>query len=175
MDSEAPITEADLDRWDVITDNASRGPWEWWTSNSFRRLSGPSGKDGDILHAVVSQYDRHPDVSIREEDMDFIEEARDAMPQLLAEVRRLRALAVQGATKPMSIRNTSEVITGAARDLDAALEVLRPFARWGRAWAPEGYPPKFVAARQPDGTPVLTVGDCVAAWEFWQAHRQEEP
>lgn len=89
-ESEAPITEADLARWETATSNASRGPWEWWTSCSFRRLSGADGKDGGVLRAVVYQ-DGQPEIECTEEDMDFIEEARDAMPRLLAEVRQLRA------------------------------------------------------------------------------------
>lgn len=35
----------------AIADEASPGPWEWWTSNSMRRLTGPDGKDGGVLSA----------------------------------------------------------------------------------------------------------------------------
>jgi len=39
------------------------GPWMWWTSCSFRRLSSQvTGRDGDVLHAVVQRSDGHPDV-----------------------------------------------------------------------------------------------------------------
>lgn len=37
------------------------GPWSWWTSNSFRRLSGADGRDGGVLYPTV-QRDGHPDV-----------------------------------------------------------------------------------------------------------------
>ena len=38
------------------------GPWRWWTSNSFRRLSSDAtGKDGDVLYACVCP-DRVADV-----------------------------------------------------------------------------------------------------------------
>lgn len=39
------------------------GPWKWWTSCSYRRLSSEAtGHDGDVLHAVVQRSDGHPDV-----------------------------------------------------------------------------------------------------------------
>lgn len=39
------------------------GPWKWWTSCSFRRLSSEAtGRDGDVLHAVIQRGDGHPDV-----------------------------------------------------------------------------------------------------------------
>ena len=42
------------------------GPWEWWTSNSFRRLSSAvTRRDGDVLCAVVQRSDGHPDVLLR--------------------------------------------------------------------------------------------------------------
>lgn len=36
------------------------GPWSWWTSCSFRRLSATW--DGDVLHAVIQRSDGHPDI-----------------------------------------------------------------------------------------------------------------
>ena len=63
------------------------GPWEWWTSCSFRRLSAQG--DGDVLCAVT-QSDGHPDVHIENggwegPDGRLIEIA----PTLLAEYERL--------------------------------------------------------------------------------------
>lgn len=41
------------------------GPWRWWTSCSFRRLSSEAtGRDGDVLHAVTQRSDGHPDVHL---------------------------------------------------------------------------------------------------------------
>lgn len=68
---------------------ASAGPWEWWTSNSFRRLSGPDGKDGGIAYATVAR-DGQPDISIREDDMEFIAHARTDVENLVHEVEYLR-------------------------------------------------------------------------------------
>ncbi len=56
------------------------GPWRWWTSNSFRRLSSDAtGKDGDVLSATVSRSDGHPDLIVSEADMKLI----GAAPNLL--------------------------------------------------------------------------------------------
>ena len=41
------------------------GPWKWWTSCSYRRLSSDAtGHDGDVLTAVVQRSDGHPDVHL---------------------------------------------------------------------------------------------------------------
>ena len=41
------------------------GPWKWWTSCSFRRLSSEATcRDGDVLHAVTQRSDGHPDVHL---------------------------------------------------------------------------------------------------------------
>lgn len=39
------------------------GPWETWTSCSFRRITGPDGIDGGVLHALNQRSDGHPDLS----------------------------------------------------------------------------------------------------------------
>jgi hypothetical protein len=38
------------------------GPWEMWTSNSFRRISGPDGRDGGVLCAITQCRHGHPDL-----------------------------------------------------------------------------------------------------------------
>ena len=85
------ITSETLADWRRICDRATKGPWRWWTSNSWRRLSSdPSGKDGDVLSPFVNQADKHPDCAVSEENQEFIAVARTAMPALLDEVDRLR-------------------------------------------------------------------------------------
>lgn len=78
------------------------GPWEWWTSCSFRRLSAEG--DGDVLCAVT-QNDGHPDVHLKNggwegPDGRLIELA----PILLAEYER----------------NLTELTTRRARDAEVA-------------------------------------------------------
>lgn len=65
----------------------TKGPWKWWTSNSFRRLSGPDGKDGGVLCPTVSRSDGHPDLIVSKADMALIESAPDLLEALEAVVR----------------------------------------------------------------------------------------
>lgn len=60
----------------------TKGPWKWWTSNSFRRLSGPDGKDGGVLCPTVSRSDGHPDLIVSKADMALIESAPDLLEAL---------------------------------------------------------------------------------------------
>ena len=73
------------------------GPWEVWTSNSFRRISGPDGRDGGVLHAT-RQRDGHPDLSAGPEMLTALCRMRnrhadlaDQLAAACAEVERLRA------------------------------------------------------------------------------------
>ncbi|HGU9880505.1 TPA: hypothetical protein ACNJ4A_000505 [Citrobacter freundii] len=61
------------------------GPWEWWTSNSFLRLSSRStGKDGGVIDSTVMR-DGHPTLLVKKEDMPLIA----AAPELLESLQRL--------------------------------------------------------------------------------------
>lgn len=84
---------------------ATPGPWNWWTSNSWRRLKR---YDRGITQNVLEPYvcrDGHPDLSISEEDMAYIAAASpDLILAMAAEIDRLTA------------------------QLDKAREALEPFA-----------------------------------------------
>jgi len=68
---------------------ATPGPWTWWTSNSYRRLSSDATrKDGDVLRGVA-QRDGHPDIACSEADRAYIAAANPAaILVLLAELER---------------------------------------------------------------------------------------
>ena len=73
-----------IDRATAVISPATPGPWQWWTSCSYRRLSSvPSGADGDVLHGVVQRHDNHPDVHCSEADRAFIAESRMLVPGLV--------------------------------------------------------------------------------------------
>lgn len=73
-----------IDHATAVTSPATPGPWLWWTSCSYRRLSSvPSGADGDVLHGVVQRHDNHPDVHCSEADRAFIAESRMLVPGLV--------------------------------------------------------------------------------------------
>ena len=62
------------------------GPWQWWTSNSFLRLSSKdTGKDGDVIDSF-SMSDGATSLSVNVADMHLIA----AAPDLLKELQKLR-------------------------------------------------------------------------------------
>lgn len=67
--------------------NFTPGPWEWWTSNSFLRLSSKAtGKDGGVIDSTVMR-DGHPTLIVKKEDMALIA----AAPELLEALQLLMA------------------------------------------------------------------------------------
>lgn len=76
------LSRPELEELERLNREATPGPWEWWTSNSMRRLTGPSGQAGGVAHAFVA-HDRVPDIAIRDEDMRLIAELRNNATALL--------------------------------------------------------------------------------------------
>ncbi|MFI4031762.1 hypothetical protein [Klebsiella quasipneumoniae] len=68
------------------------GPWEWWTSNSFLRLSSKAtGKDGGVIDSTVMR-DGHPTLVVKKEDMALIA----AAPELLKALQLAEKAMVSG-------------------------------------------------------------------------------
>ena len=63
------------------------GPWEWWSSNSYYRLSHNS--DGDVLYAYIATNDGHPCVQVGEADRALIAAAPELFEALEAIVTDL--------------------------------------------------------------------------------------
>lgn len=59
------------------------GPWTVASSNSFRRINSPDGKDGGVLHAYTQRSDGHPDLSMSEQSLWALCRVVNAMPGLL--------------------------------------------------------------------------------------------
>ena len=60
------------------------GPWKWWTSNSFLRLSSQAtGKDGGVIDSYVMK-DGHSSLIVSKEDMNLIAAAPDLLNALQA-------------------------------------------------------------------------------------------
>ncbi|EPR9026442.1 hypothetical protein ACU9CR_003744 [Cronobacter dublinensis] len=68
--------------------NFTPGPWEWWTSNSFLRLSSQAtGKDGGVIDSYAMS-DGHTSLSVSKADMALIA----AAPDLLAALQEMTAI-----------------------------------------------------------------------------------
>ena len=59
------------------------GPWKWWTSCSWRRLSQdvPNAKEGGVLCPYVAR-DGHPDVMVSDDDARLIASAPELLEAL---------------------------------------------------------------------------------------------
>ena len=77
-------TVAQSDAWRKLADAATPGPWEEVAESGEWWITGP-----DIFNDVVMTSDAS---EISQADADFICAARAAVPALLAEVERLRAI-----------------------------------------------------------------------------------
>lgn len=75
---------AELARVDAVL---PAGPWEVWTSCSFRRITGSDGKDGGVLSGIVQRSDGHADLSMPEEQLQALVALRNALPSMLAALR----------------------------------------------------------------------------------------
>ena len=62
----------DLNKLIAAVDTLPDGPWEVWTSCSFRRISGPDGRDGGVLCGVIQRSDGHPDLSMNERQLQAL-------------------------------------------------------------------------------------------------------
>lgn len=59
------------------------GPWEWWTSNSWRRLRhSDRGVSTNVLYPDV-HYDGQADIVVSEADMHLIAAAPDLLTALI--------------------------------------------------------------------------------------------
>ena len=64
-----------------LLDAATPGPWELWTSCSWRRFCGPRGSM--VIEPVIQRSDNHPDLVVSAEDAALIIAMRNNLPELL--------------------------------------------------------------------------------------------
>jgi hypothetical protein len=93
------FSDAELDQLALRCDAASKPPWQsfiegrdHWGGDNFIRVGGMDDSEPDMY---VSRSTAEGSLPASDADLDFIARARQDLPLLLAEVRRLRASAEQ--------------------------------------------------------------------------------
>lgn len=86
------LTEEQLSELERLNREATPGAWEWWTSNSVRRLKSLTPDGWQHVAEAFKACDGVPCIAIQEADAELIAKTRNALPPLLSEVRQLRAL-----------------------------------------------------------------------------------
>ena len=85
MNTNEPITQERLDAIQARVDGATGGPWGCYGDGAHEVFDAGEYSDGDRGEVVAAVIDKLSDAV-------FIAEAREDIPALLAEVKRLRAL-----------------------------------------------------------------------------------
>lgn len=68
------------------------GPWELWTSCSYRRIKRREGHTTkEVLNAYLQRGDDHPDLSMPEDQLAALVRIRNALPTLLSTITHLAA------------------------------------------------------------------------------------
>jgi hypothetical protein len=90
MTDDPPISDVELDAMQQRADAASKGPWKSWiegrdmtSGSTFIQIGGDDDREEDM-------YVDRDDGPTSDADVDFIAAARQDVPRLIAEVRRLR-------------------------------------------------------------------------------------
>lgn len=89
------------------------GPWEWWTSNSFLRLSSKvTGKDGGVIDSY-RMSDGHTSLSVKYEDMALIAAAPELLESLQSCIEWLDIHAPAGSAESLCITDSRAAIAKA--------------------------------------------------------------
>lgn len=103
------------------------GPWEWWTSNSWRRLRhSDRGVSTNVLYPSVHS-DGQADIDVTEDDMGLIA----AAPEMLAagvEIDRL-ILVIESAVRYADQLNHAEVLAALKANRAAIIKARTPVSR----------------------------------------------
>ncbi|NMP22222.1 hypothetical protein [Sulfobacillus harzensis] len=85
------ITNEELERWQALCDAATPGPWSW---DGLDLVGGQEPNKSVIPRVAPDAYGEWY-ANWAKDDVRFVATARDAMPALIAEVRRLRGQQAQ--------------------------------------------------------------------------------
>jgi len=97
MSHQEPLTDAELESIAIRAAAATPGPWSAWVEGRDGYggdnviLIGPRDADNDLPDMYVTHADSDGTYPAPTKDLDFIANARQDVPRLIAEIRRLRA------------------------------------------------------------------------------------
>jgi hypothetical protein len=90
-----PISDAELDEIERRCSAASKAPWQsfiegrdHWSGDDFICVGGLDDNEPDMYISRATSEGLNP---AADEDLDFIAHARQDIPRLVAEIKRLRA------------------------------------------------------------------------------------
>jgi len=89
----------DLDKLEAIRQAATPGPWVWWTSNSYMRLSARG--DGDVAYGH-RLHDGVCTITISKENAEFIQTFNPALVSRLIALARSNTPAASGDKQPLA-------------------------------------------------------------------------
>lgn len=92
--------DLDMDNLEALARAATPGPWLWWTSNSYMRLSARG--DGDVMHGE-RLYDGVCTVNIKRADAAFTEALDPATVLALIDLARRAPAPIVAHDAPASI------------------------------------------------------------------------
>ena len=81
-----PLSEAELEELAALAQAASPAPWVAHTGPGHREYIAISDRDGE----QPDMYVEHDEIPAPAADLQFIAAARNSVPRLIAEIRRLR-------------------------------------------------------------------------------------
>lgn len=85
--TEQPITDAELDEWQALTDAAAGGPW---VAGDYYDWDVKQALNPWQTIALLTACYPEGGIGLEEGDARFIAASRSAVPRLIAEVRRLK-------------------------------------------------------------------------------------
>lgn len=160
-----PATEAGRAALRKMCEAATPEPWEWWASNSWRRLRNDcgGGVHSNVALPTVGN-DGQPDIQVRPEDMAFIAAARTALP---AALDRIEALERHIATRE-EVDEPWRAAFGAEGDLAREAVLADRAASTARvARLREDYLGQIgEAAKPPSAEATAKAESLVSAWQY---------
>ncbi len=125
-----PSIEGLVERLRALDAALPAGPWELWTSCSFRRITGPDGKDGGVLSAYLQRSDNHPDLSMPEHQLQALVDLRNAAPEAASDLARLQVenALLRGQVR-LAVDGAQPLWSGEVAELKAEVERLSSLVR----------------------------------------------